>query len=212
MITQADGDLLNNSRVLEEDQTRSVDEVKAKLTGDSEKNGEEEEEDEDDELAPKKAEKMENELKLKSSLFTIHSRRLDKYVQYSMNLESVLYGHEDWIYTVKFQPRTQDGRQPLVLISASIDKTIVVWKYDEENAIWIDSVSRRLLQNGGSLLDLSLTSVRFGRSRRESATSVALRSDSMVPRSIPVAPGSLPMVTKALFICGNARSVTPLPW
>lgn len=132
-----DDGLLSSSRVLEEEQTRSVDELTEKA-----ERAEDEEEEEDDELAPKKAEKMENELKLKSSLFTIHSRRLDKYVQYSMNLESVLYGHEDWIYTVKFHPRKEeDDTQPLVLISASMDKTIVVWKYDDENAIWFDAVS-----------------------------------------------------------------------
>ena len=81
--------------------------------------------------------KKEEELKLKSSLFTVHSTKLNRYVQYSMNLESVLYGHEDWIYTVKFHPRVED-KQPLVLLTASIDKTMVVWKYNEENNVWID--------------------------------------------------------------------------
>ena len=91
---------------------------------------------EDDELIP---EAKEEELKLKSSLFTVHSTKYNKYVQYSMNLESVLYGHEDWIYTVKFHPKI-DNIQPLILLSASIDKTMVVWKYNEENSIWIDEV------------------------------------------------------------------------
>lgn len=96
----------------------------------------ESENEDEDEDAIKKAPK-EEELKVKSSLFTVHSTKLDGYVQYSMNLESVLYGHEDWIYTVKFHPRV-GHKQPLVLLSASIDKTMVVWKYDEENCIWID--------------------------------------------------------------------------
>lgn len=90
---------------------------------------------EDEEIIKEKP--KEEELKLKSSLFTVHSSKLNNYVQYSMNLESVLYGHEDWIYTVKFHPRI-NGIQPLVLLSASIDKTMVVWKYDENNNIWID--------------------------------------------------------------------------
>lgn len=81
--------------------------------------------------------KNEDELKLKSSLFTVHSTKLNRYVQYSMNLESVLYGHEDWIYTVKFHP-VVDNKQPLVLLSASIDRTMVVWKFNEENNVWID--------------------------------------------------------------------------
>ncbi|CAF0711829.1 unnamed protein product [Brachionus calyciflorus] len=97
----------------------------------------EEEEDDEEEVTKKKSEVMEEELKLKSSLFTIHSKKLDNYVQYSINLESVLFGHEDWIYTVKFHPKMSYG-QPLTLISASMDKTLVVWTYNEENSVWID--------------------------------------------------------------------------
>ena len=58
-----------------------------------------------------------------------------------MSLESVLYGHEDWIYSVRFQPEIEvkgEKKQPLTLISASMDKTMVVWTYNEENAVWID--------------------------------------------------------------------------
>ena len=114
-------------------------------------NKSDDEEEEDEELHLKKAELLEEELKLKSSLFTIHSRKLDKYVQYSMNLESVLYGHEDWIYTVKFHPRMTHG-QPLTFISASMDKTLVVWSYNEENSVWIDVA--RAGEIGGNSLGL----------------------------------------------------------
>ncbi len=100
-------------------------------------NNDDEEEDESEEVHQKKAEKLEEELKLTSSLFTIHSKKLDSYVQYSMNLESVLFGHEDWIYTVKFHPRMLE-EQPMKLISASMDKTLVVWSYDQDNSVWID--------------------------------------------------------------------------
>lgn len=93
-------------------------------------------EDEDEENSITKSENIE-ELKLKSSLFTVHCKKLDKYIQYSINLESVLLGHEDWIYTVKFHPKISD-KQPLTLISASMDKTLVVWTYNEENSVWID--------------------------------------------------------------------------
>jgi len=96
-------------------------------------------EEEDDDLV--EIAHKEEELKLKSSLFTVHSSKLDCYVQYSMNLESVLYGHEDWIYTVKFSPHF-NGKQPLVLLSASIDKTMVIWKYNKENCVWIDEVCK----------------------------------------------------------------------
>lgn len=123
---------VNSKLIIEEDTVKEATNVKADATDDDE--------DEDDELPKKKSEIIEEELKLKSSLFTIHSKKLDNYVQYSINLESVLYGHEDWIYTVKFQPKTSNG-QPLTLISASMDKTLVVWSYNEENSVWIDVVS-----------------------------------------------------------------------
>ena len=84
----------------------------------------------------------EKEIKLKSSLFKIYidSNNSDV-VEYSINLESVLYGHEDWVYSVKWQPFDKKAsKQQLVFVSASIDKTMVVWKYDEDNAIWLDLV------------------------------------------------------------------------
>jgi elongator complex protein 2 len=111
-----------------------------------------EEEDESEEIHLKKAEKLEEELKLKSSLFTIHSKKLNSYVQYSMNLESILLGHEDWIYTVKFHPRltNSDQEQPMTLISASMDKTLVVWSYDSDNGVWMD-VARAGEIGGNSL-------------------------------------------------------------
>lgn len=126
---------INNKQIIiEENCLKSEEELKKSSLNDSKVN------DEDDEVNVKPVDQIEDELRLKSSLFTVHSKKLNSYVQYSMNLESVLYGHEDWIYTVKFHPRVS-GCQPLILISASMDKTIVVWKYDEKNSIWIDAVS-----------------------------------------------------------------------
>lgn len=128
-----------NTKLIIEEDTVQKQEVKNE-------NEVEDEDDDDDEISKKKAEIMEEELKLKSSLFTIHSKKLDNYVQYSINLESVLYGHEDWIYTVKFHPKMSYG-QPLTLISASMDKTMVVWTYNEENSVWIDAVCIRNFKN-----------------------------------------------------------------
>lgn len=103
-------------------------------------------EDESEEISTK-TEILDEELKLKSSLFTIHLKNSNKYIEYSINLESVLYGHEDWIYTVKFHPRLENKKQPLILISASMDKTLVVWSYDEKNSVWIDVVRSSILYN-----------------------------------------------------------------
>lgn len=76
----------------------------------------------------------------------VYSKSAESSVEYTMSLESVLYGHEDWIYSVRFEPaKRKSGNdddeewiQPMTLISASMDKTMVVWTYNEENAVWID--------------------------------------------------------------------------
>ncbi len=80
------------------------------------------------------------EIRLKSTLFRINTDSKGC-IEYSMNLESVLYGHDDWVYSVRWQPLTcETNKQELVFVSASIDKTMVVWKYDEANSLWLDIV------------------------------------------------------------------------
>lgn len=76
---------------------------------------------------------------LKSSHFTAELSDGRKF-EFSVGLETVLYGHEDWIYSVKWHPLNEKQEQPLMLLSASIDKTMVLWKYDESNALWLDIV------------------------------------------------------------------------
>jgi elongator complex protein 2 len=133
-LTNRKEDLLNVSKLIDEDSIETVakiEEEESRVTQSSN------EDDEEDQVGK---ESNDDELKLKSSLFAIKSKKLNKYVKYSLNLESVLYGHEDWIYTVKFHPKFPDGTQPMILMSASMDKTLVVWRYDEQNSIWIDAV------------------------------------------------------------------------
>ena len=74
---------------------------------------------------------------------------------FSAILESVLYGHEDWVYSVYWHPiiTKEDGTksQPLCLLSASMDKTMMVWRpQEEENGIWINEV--RVGELGGNTL------------------------------------------------------------
>jgi elongator complex protein 2 len=79
------------------------------------------------------------EIKLKSTLF--HLNLDGKQYEFSLGLESVLYGHEDFIYSVRWHPYDWTlEKQPLMLLSGSLDKTIVLWKYDEKNSIWLDIV------------------------------------------------------------------------
>jgi elongator complex protein 2 len=91
----------------------------------------------DDEETP-----VEPEIKLKSTLF--HVNLDNRKYEFSLGLESVLYGHEDFIYSVKWHPFDyKTNTQPLMLLSSSLDKTIVLWKYDGTNMIWLDIVGYR---------------------------------------------------------------------
>ncbi|XP_043545888.1 elongator complex protein 2 isoform X2 [Chiloscyllium plagiosum] len=90
-------------------------------------------------------------IKLKEDIFHVQS---DKgLVTYAVTLETVLAGHENWVYGVHWQPPFQkDGRleQPLSLLSASMDKTMILWASDEESDIWLEKV--RVGEVGGNTL------------------------------------------------------------
>ncbi|XP_031562089.1 elongator complex protein 2-like [Actinia tenebrosa] len=82
------------------------------------------------------------ELKLTSNLFTVLFD--GKEFEFSVVLESVLSGHEDVVYSVHWQPSVKnDGSsstQPLCLLSASFDKTLIIWRPDEESGVWLEMV------------------------------------------------------------------------
>nr|CAD7425463.1 unnamed protein product [Timema monikensis] len=72
---------------------------------------------------------------------------------FAVSLESVLAGHEGWLYGVNWHPSVtgDDGsRQPLSLLSSSLDKTLVLWAPDEQSGVWLDAV--RLGEVGGNTL------------------------------------------------------------
>nr|CAD7202569.1 unnamed protein product [Timema douglasi] len=72
---------------------------------------------------------------------------------FAVSLESVLAGHEGWVYGVNWRPSVagDDGsRQPLSLLSSSLDKTLVLWAPDEQSGVWLDAV--RLGEVGGNTL------------------------------------------------------------
>lgn len=62
----------------------------------------------------------------------------------SIILESVLAGHEGWIYSVHWHPKETK------LLSTSMDKTIILWTPDTESGVWLDSV--RVGEVGGNTL------------------------------------------------------------
>ncbi|XP_022096823.1 elongator complex protein 2-like isoform X2 [Acanthaster planci] len=74
---------------------------------------------------------------------------------FSVVLESVLAGHEQWVYGLHWHPATyKDGRrhQEPRLLSASMDKTMIVWKLDSDSGVWLDHV--RVGEVGGNTLGL----------------------------------------------------------
>ncbi|KAH8394803.1 hypothetical protein KR222_006248 [Zaprionus bogoriensis] len=64
---------------------------------------------------------------------------------YAITLESVLYGHEGWVYGVHWHKSAE--QQELRLLSASIDKTLIIWAPTEQG-VWLEQV--RVGEVGGN--------------------------------------------------------------
>uniref|UniRef100_S4RVI8 Elongator complex protein 2 n=1 Tax=Petromyzon marinus TaxID=7757 RepID=S4RVI8_PETMA len=90
-------------------------------------------------------------LKLKENTFSVLTS--DQTFLYCVKLEAVLAGHENRVYGVHWQPASiQDGKrsQPMNLLSASMDKTMIIWSPDEETGVWLEKV--RVGEVGGNTL------------------------------------------------------------
>lgn len=59
---------------------------------------------------------------------------------YQISLESLLIGHEDWVYSIQWQPPLNSD-QPLTLLSASMDKTMMIWQPERTTGIWMNMVT-----------------------------------------------------------------------
>ncbi|ODH48134.1 hypothetical protein GX48_05729 [Paracoccidioides brasiliensis] len=57
--------------------------------------------------------------------------------KYSVTFEALLFGHEDWIYTVAWSPDLAHSK----LLSVSADNSLVIWEPDPVSGVWY-SVSR----------------------------------------------------------------------
>uniref|UniRef100_A0A673TP76 Elongator complex protein 2 n=1 Tax=Suricata suricatta TaxID=37032 RepID=A0A673TP76_SURSU len=78
-------------------------------------------------------------IKLKENTFTIENDGIT--VALAVTLETVLAGHENWVNAVHWQPPFyKDGllQQPMRLLSASMDKTMILWAPDEESGVWLE--------------------------------------------------------------------------
>ncbi|NWR14117.1 ELP2 protein, partial [Emberiza fucata] len=90
-------------------------------------------------------------IKLKGNIFTVK----DADISYAVSLESVLAGHENWVYAAHWQPSfSKDGsmQQPMRILSASMDKTVIIWEPDKESGVWLEQASVRVGEVGGNTL------------------------------------------------------------
>lgn len=84
-----------------------------------------------------------DELKQESYTFPVNDR------QYDITLESVLCGHEGWVYGVHWQSMKTDNCQTMKLLSSSIDKTMIIWEPVElMNGMWTETA--RVGEVGGN--------------------------------------------------------------
>eukprot|EP00252_Welwitschia_mirabilis_P027284 TRINITY_DN9322_c0_g3_i1.p1 TRINITY_DN9322_c0_g3~~TRINITY_DN9322_c0_g3_i1.p1 ORF type:complete len:854 (-),score=210.17 TRINITY_DN9322_c0_g3_i1:1-2562(-) len=68
---------------------------------------------------------------------------------WQVSLESLLVGHEDWVYSVKWQPPAKNVNegvednwvQPQSVLSASMDKTMMIWRPESKSGIWVNQVT-----------------------------------------------------------------------
>ncbi|KAH0618021.1 hypothetical protein JD844_016940 [Phrynosoma platyrhinos] len=91
-------------------------------------------------------------IRLKENTFTAKDNNGSE-TSYAVTLDSVLAGHENWVYAVHWQPSFfKDGRmeQPMRLLSASMDKTVILWAPDDESGVWLEQV--RVGEVGGNTL------------------------------------------------------------
>ncbi|XP_066479566.1 elongator complex protein 2 isoform X2 [Tiliqua scincoides] len=93
-----------------------------------------------------------NTIRLKENIFTVKNYSGSD-TSFAVTLDSVLAGHENWVYAIHWQPPVfTDGRvgQPMRLLSASMDKTVILWAPDDESGVWLEQV--RVGEVGGNTL------------------------------------------------------------
>uniref|UniRef100_A0A8D2DF34 Elongator complex protein 2 n=1 Tax=Sciurus vulgaris TaxID=55149 RepID=A0A8D2DF34_SCIVU len=82
---------------------------------------------------------QDDNIRLKENTFTVEDGSIK--IAFAVTLETVLAGHENWVNAVHWQPSFyKDGvlQQPVRLLSASMDKTMILWAPDEESGVWLE--------------------------------------------------------------------------
>ncbi|UJR34031.1 hypothetical protein I4U23_021445 [Adineta vaga] len=88
-------------------------------------------------------------LKLKRSSFSLkHSDQSQTNVE--VELYSILLGHEEAIYGLCWYPNTDRKKAATTILSASMDKSMVLWTFDDNQKMYIDKA--RVGEIGGNTL------------------------------------------------------------
>uniref|UniRef100_A0A674DGQ7 Elongator complex protein 2 n=1 Tax=Salmo trutta TaxID=8032 RepID=A0A674DGQ7_SALTR len=93
----------------------------------------------------------ERTIRMTEDVFTLTQN--DASSAFAVTLESVLAGHENKVYGVHWQPpviKGGDQHQSLSLLSASMDKTMILWAQEEGSGVWVEQV--RVGEVGGNTL------------------------------------------------------------
>ncbi|CAI9721363.1 complex 2-like [Octopus vulgaris] len=90
-------------------------------------------------------------IQMKETLIDVQSKGSS--LCFAITLESVLLGHDGWIYSVRWHPpieKENGWHQPLRLLTASMDKTMILWSVDKDSGVWVEEV--RVGEVGGNTL------------------------------------------------------------
>lgn len=85
------------------------------------------------------------DIQIEENIFTVKNET-GKSFSYAVSLESVLLGHDGWVYGVHWS----NGLTELQLLSSSIDKTLIIWAIQDDSGVWTEKV--RVGEVGGNLL------------------------------------------------------------
>ncbi|XP_061110754.1 elongator complex protein 2 [Conger conger] len=84
-------------------------------------------------------------IKLTEDVFEV--KKNGSSIRFAVTLETVLAGHENWVYGVHWQPPSGGS---VALLSASMDKTMILWGPEEASGVWLEQV--RVGEVGGNTL------------------------------------------------------------
>uniref|UniRef100_A0A8C7ZVF3 Elongator complex protein 2 n=1 Tax=Oryzias sinensis TaxID=183150 RepID=A0A8C7ZVF3_9TELE len=90
-------------------------------------------------------------IKMKEDVFEVDDEGTSSV--FSVSLETVLAGHENWVCGVHWQPpvyKDDELQQSARLLSASMDKTMIIWAPEDGSGVWVEQV--RVGEVGGNTL------------------------------------------------------------